>query len=134
MRADPSGNLFASVNRLLATTLELLGVRLALLGTELESAKRRLLASLFWGGIGLILTGVGVLLACAFILMLCWDQYRLLAAGTLALLFLAIGAGSMRHAWSRLNGPSGIFTLSLQELARDGAMLGTERLHEPPRS
>lgn len=132
MRANPSGNLFASVNRLLATTLELLGIRLALLGTELELAKRRLLASLLWGGVGLILTGVGVLLACGFILMLCWEQYRLLAIATLALLFLAIGLASMRHAMRQLNGPSGIFALSLQELARDGAMLGAEKPHEPP--
>lgn len=132
MRPNPSGNLVASVNRVLSTILELLGVRLALLGTELELARRRLLASLFWGGVGLILTGVGVLLACGVIVMLCGEQHRLLAAGALALLCLSTGAAAMRRAWRQRNGPDAIFALSLQELARDGVMLGTEKLHESP--
>jgi uncharacterized membrane protein YqjE len=132
VRTAPSGNLFGSLHRLFATTLELLGVRLELLGTELEWAKRRGLASLFWGGLGLILTGVGVLLACTFVMILFWEQYRLVTAGAMALFFLAIGAGCLRHSWKRLDSPGGIFALSLKELARDGAMLNKERLHEPP--
>lgn len=132
MRVVPSGNLFGSLQRLLATTLELLGVRLELLGTELERAKRRGLANLFWGGLGLILTGVGVMLTCAFVMILFWDHYRLVSAGAMALFFLAVGIGCMRHSWKRLNSSSGIFALSLKELARDRAMLNKERMHEPP--
>lgn len=117
---------------MLATTLELLGVRLELLGTELEWAKRRLLTSLLWGGLGLILTGLGVLLASVFVMILFWEEHRLFSAGIMAALFLAMGLVFLRLSWKRLNNPGGVFTLTLEELARDRAMLNKERLHESP--
>ena len=133
MRSAPSANLLGSLGRLLATSLELLGVRLELLGTELEWAKRQLLTSLIWGGLGLILAGIGILLACAFVMILLWYQHRRVAAGALAVFFLALGTAFLRQSWKALSSTGSPFALSLEELARDGALLRPqERIHEPP--
>ena len=65
--------LFASVRRMLGTVLEIAQVRLELLGTEVEFEKRRLLDGLLWGALGLMVVGVGLVLACGFVILLFWE-------------------------------------------------------------
>ena len=115
--------LFASIRQLLSTTLALAQVRLALLGTEVEQEALRLGLALFWLGLGLLCLGLGMVLVCAFIVIWLWESYRLLALGLLALLFLSSGLGLLLAARQRLQNPSGLFSASLGELARDRAGL-----------
>jgi uncharacterized membrane protein YqjE len=115
----PPLGLFASLRRLLGTALELAQVRLALLGTELERAGQRLLDGLLWGGSALIVLGVGLLLLCAFLLMLVREDYRLAALGGLTVIFLGTAVWLLQTARSRLRNLQNLFELSLNELKQD---------------
>lgn len=124
--ANESG-LFASLRRLLATSLEMAQVRLNLLSTEIELEKRRLFNGLLWGAIALLVTGIGLVLLCGFVILLFWEGYRLTAIGVMAVLFLAVGATLMRLARRQLRQPAGIFNASVTELERDRAELKTTK-------
>lgn len=116
--AAPSG-LFASLRRMLADALALGQVRLELLGNELELEKQRLLEVLVQGALALMLLGLGLVLACGFLLLLLWDGYRLAALGLMALSALAAGAYLLRSAGLRLHRPGGVLQDSLSELRQD---------------
>jgi uncharacterized membrane protein YqjE len=117
--------LFASLRQLLGTAVEALQVRLALLSNEIEQEKLRLFDGLLWAGLALLLLGLGALLLCAFIVVLFWDSHRLLALGTLTLLFLGAGIAVLFMARTRLQSPGGLFNSSVAELGRDRAGLDT---------
>ncbi len=117
--AGSSGGLFDSLRRLLATVIEIAQVRLDLLSTELEIEKQRVLAGLLFGVAALLVLGVGVVLACGFVILLLWDGYRLAAVGVLALGFFGSGLWLMRGAQERLRSPGGLFAASVAELKRD---------------
>ena len=116
---EPPLGLFASLRRLLGTALELAQVRLALLGTELERAGQRLLDGLLWGGAALIVLGVGLMLLCAFLLMLVREDYRLAALGGLTVIFLGAAVWLLQAARSRLRSLQNLFELSINELKQD---------------
>ena len=133
---DPlrESGLFASLNRLLSTVLDMAQVRLQLLGTEVELEKRRLFDGLLWGGIAIVVLGLGLVLLCGFIILLFWEGYRLAAVGGMMLLFLGGGALMLRHARQRLgnrNTSKSMFDASLTELKRDQAELKS-RAHDTP--
>lgn len=124
MTASKKGSgLFASLHQLLDTAVEILQVRLALLSNELQQEKLRLFDGLLWAGLALMLLGLGVLLLCAFIVVLFWDGYRLQALGALSVLFLAVGGLLLHAARARLQSPGGPFNTSVEELGRDRAGL-----------
>jgi hypothetical protein len=118
-RASPAVGLLASLRRLLNTLLETAQVRLELLGTELEAEKRRLIDALVFSAIALVCMGLGLVLACATVVLMVPEWARLPAVGALAVLFLAIGFGLLRLARHRLRNPLGMFRASTKELARD---------------
>jgi uncharacterized membrane protein YqjE len=119
--------LLASLRQLMGTVLETAQLRLALLSNEVEQEKLRLFDGLLWAGLALLLLGLGALLLCAFIIVLFWDSHRLLALGTLALLFLGAGTVLLVRARRRLQSRGGMFNSSVAELARDRAELGAGR-------
>ncbi len=123
--SDTEPGLMASLRRLLGTAVETLQLRLSLLSNEIEQEKLRLFDGLLWAGLALLLLGLGALLLCAFVVVLFWDEHRLLALGGLTLLFLGTGIWTMFRARSRLQSRGGLFNSSVTELARDRAGLDT---------
>lgn len=121
--------LFASLTRLLATALEMAQVRLDLLGTEVELEKRRIFEVLVLGACALFILGVGVVLACAFIILMFWDGYRLAAVGVLAASCLVGGIFLIQKLRQRLCNSKGMFHASLAELQRDQADLKASDPH-----
>ena len=115
----PASGLFASLRRLLGTALELAQVRLELLSSEVEFEKRRLFDSLLRAAIGLSLLGVGLVLLCAFLILLMSENYRLAALGVMALLILIAALLLLGSARQRLRSPKGVFSASVSELKRD---------------
>ena len=111
--------LFASLSRLLGTSVELVQLRLELLGNDLELEKLRLIGAALRALVGLLLLGIGLLLAVGFVLLLVGEPHRLLATGLMALLFVAGGVGLMFAARRRLQRGGGIFGGTVSELARD---------------
>lgn len=125
--ANPDSGLFGSVRQLLATGVETLRVRLELLSTEVEQEKLRLFDAVLWAGLALLLLGMGLLFLCGLIVVLLWEQHRLLALGALATLFLGVGVWVLQQARARLRAPGGLFATSVAELERDRTELSRER-------
>lgn len=128
-RGAPGAGLFQSLKRLASTGLELVQVRLELLVSELEQEKLRIFDALAWAAIGLLLLGLGLLLAAGLLVALTPEPWRPL---TLALLILGcLGGGLMmlNRARQRLASPGGLLAASRAELARDG-----DGLAPPPTS
>ncbi|WHZ11549.1 MAG: hypothetical protein OJF60_001988 [Burkholderiaceae bacterium] len=119
----PREGLFASLRRLLATTLELVQVRIDLLLAEAEREKLRVFDGLLWAGVGLMLLGVGVILLCGLIVALLWQYHRLAVLAVLTLLLLIAGAVLIHLARRRLRNPAGVLQASVDELRRDLAAL-----------
>lgn len=125
--ATSDGGLFASARQLLATGVETLRVRLELLSTEVEQEKLRLFDAVLWAGMALLLLGMGLLFLCGLIVVLLWDQHRLLALGGLTVSFLGSGYWVLQIARARLRAPGGLFASSVAELERDRSELARER-------
>jgi uncharacterized membrane protein YqjE len=122
--------LFASIRRLSATVLELAQVRIDLLSTELELEKRRIFDGLLWGAFAVVVLGVGLVLACGFVMLLFWNTHRLVTAGVLASAFLGSGILLAVMARRRLRSLDGMFRLSLNELEQDITELRSTNNHE----
>ena len=116
--------LFHSARQVLAGVLEMAQIRLELLGTEFEMEKRRLLTGLLWGALALLALLLGLMLACALVILLFWDGYRLVATGVLCGVFLLVGLVMLRQSRDSLcaNGLQP-FEASLAELRQDAAGL-----------
>lgn len=125
--ATSDGGLFASARQVLATGVEILRVRLELLSTEVEQEKLRLFDAVLWAGMALLLLGMGLLFLCGLIVVLLWDQHRLLALGGLTVIFLGSGYWVLQIARTRLRAPGGLFASSVAELERDRSELARER-------
>ncbi len=116
--APPPAGLFDALRRLLGTTVGLAQVRFELFATDLEFEKQRLIGAALRALVGLLLLGVGLLLAVAFVLLLVEPQHRLAALGVLALGLLAGGAWLLRAARNHA-GAESAFAATSAELKRD---------------
>lgn len=126
----------ASLQGLGATLLAMGQTRLALLATELEEEKQRLLATLAWGAVALLLGCMACLFLAAFVTVLFWDTpHRLLAMACVTLLF---AAGAAWAAWRvRQLGRTpegGMLSASLAELEADCAALALAASRHPASS
>lgn len=117
--ASSSKGLLSSVRTLLATLLAIFHNRLELLTTELEEEKLRLLRVLAWGALALLLGGMSILFLATFILVLFWDEYRLLAAGGLAALFVVACGLAVYRVKAHWMAATGLLSATLAELEHD---------------
>lgn len=122
--AGPQPALFDSLRRLLGTTVELAQLRIELLGTDLQLEKLRLVGAALRALIALLLLGIGLVLAVAFVLLLVDEAHRTVAVGVLAVVFVLAGLWLMRAAQRRLQEGEPTFAATTAELARDRDALG----------
>ena len=123
MPASRAG-LFDSLRQLSATALELAQLRLELLVADLELEKLRLIEAALFALLGLTLLGLGLVLLCAFVLLLVGEAYRLQALGVLLLLCLGAGLMLLQLAKRRLRDGKLMLAATRAELSRDSAALG----------
>jgi len=120
-----AGGLSQSLRRLLDTALDFVRVRLELFGSELEQEKLRLFDALLRAAIGLMLLGLALVLAIAFVVLLFQEPYRLPAVGVLTLVFGGGGWWLLLRAREGLRAAEGgPFALTLGEMRRDRDALG----------
>ncbi|MGH6647978.1 phage holin family protein [Aquabacterium sp.] len=117
--APPSGGLLASTRGLLATLLEIFHTRLELLSTELEEEKLRLLKVLAWGAVALMFGGMGFLFLSTFVVVLFWDEHRLLAVGAMAALFMLACAVAVARVGVHWQASTALLAATLAELKHD---------------
>lgn len=90
--ASAAQGLKGSVQALMVTVLAIFQTRLALLSTELEEEKQRLLATMAWGAVAILLGSFALMFLALFVAVLFWDSHRLLALGAMAAVFAALAA------------------------------------------
>lgn len=111
--------LWASLQRLLATSAEILHTRVDLLATELEEEGLRVKELLLYERVSLFFLGLGLLLATLFVILAFWDTHRLSVLAAFAVFYLAIGAGTALVARNKLKTRPRLFSATLSELGKD---------------
>lgn len=119
----PRAGLFESLRQLLATAVALAQVRLELLATDLELERNRLLGGALYALLGLMLLGLGIVLAVVLVMLLLWDSHRVVALVAMIVLFAGGGLGLLLAARRRLTGGESLLSATTAELARDRAAL-----------
>ncbi len=111
--------LMASVKRLTGSLIAILSTRLELLANELQEERVRLTQMLLFALIALFCLGTGLMLLNAFVVVLFWDDHRLLALGLLSLVYLIAGAAVAMVVRAKVQTGSKLFAASLAELDKD---------------
>lgn len=117
----------ASVKRLLSTLTSIVSTRLELLANELHEERLRLTQMLLFALFALFCFGLGILLLTVFIVVLFWDDHRLVVTGALSAVFFALGLSMVLLLRRRAQAKPRLFSASLAELARDRAQLDTSQ-------
>ena len=120
---DQRPGLFQSGKRLVGTLIAIVHDRLELLSTEVQEEIGRVAFLLLWGSAALFFALLGLAFAGLLIIILLWDEHRVLAAGLIAALFLLLGAGAAWLAVRQIAAKPRPFDASLNELAKDREML-----------
>lgn len=127
---EAGSGLMASIKRLLSTLVSIATARLELLANELQEERLRLMQMLFFALFALFCFGLGILLLTVFIVVLFWDDHRLVVTGTLSVFFFALGLLMVMLLRSKAQAGSRLFSVSLAELAKDREHLSAS--HDGP--
>jgi uncharacterized membrane protein YqjE len=115
--------LFDSGKRVLGTVIAIVHDRFELLSTELQEEIGRVAFLLLWGAIALFFAFLGIAFAGLLVIIVLWDEHRVLAAGLIAALFLVLAAGAAMLAVRQVGAKPRPFDASLSELAKDRELL-----------
>ncbi len=121
-KAQPTSQgqgLGASLQGLLATLLAIVHTRLELLATEVEEEKRRMLATLAWGAVAVLLACFALAFAAVFITVVLWESHRLWVLGVMTLSFSAISFWAMQKVKALTSGTDLMLSATLAELDTD---------------
>ena len=118
-----SPGLLESLSTLAATLVAIAHTRLDLLSADVEEGRAHVLSLLVLALAALFFIGVGVVLAAILLVVAFWDSHRLLALGSIAGLFLAVGVGAWAYALHKARTKPRLFAASLSELLKDRQQL-----------
>jgi uncharacterized membrane protein YqjE len=118
----PQG-LLASLRHMFATMLALVHTRVELFTTEIEEEIQRAAGILLWALVALFFGSLTVLFLAVLILIVFWEDHRVLAASliTAAFLLLTLTFGLLARA--RLRAKPRFLAASIEELKRDRSAL-----------
>jgi uncharacterized membrane protein YqjE len=117
-RPRPAGALQA-LKRMLATLVALVHTRLELFTTEIEEEIQRAASILLWALVALFFGSLTVLFVAVTVLIIFWDQNRILAASLITATFLVLTAVFAFLARARLRAKPRFMAASIDELKRD---------------
>lgn len=115
--------LFESLSALSATLIAMVYTRLDLLSTDLEEERAHASVQLVLALTALFFIGVGVVLTTILLVAAFWDTHRLLALGSLAGFFLAVGVVAGAFSIHKARTKPRLFAASLSELHKDRQQL-----------
>ncbi len=119
--------LIASLRRVAATLVALAQTRLQLVSVELEEQLEYISAVLLWSIGAMFFAALTVLLLAFTIVIVFWDEHRLLAAGGVTASFALIALFAWFGVRRLLAERPRFFAATARELARDAATLRGER-------
>ncbi len=111
--------IFDSVKSLLASVVAMAHNRVELLSTELQEELARIVSVLLWSITALLCTIVGLTFVAVLILLSVGESHRALAAGIIAVVFLAVAAGATLYVRGLHKARPRPFDASLSELEKD---------------
>ncbi len=111
--------MLGSVRELARTLLSIVETRARLAASELEEQAVRLVEIAIWFALAILFLSVALVFFSLLVLIAFWDSHRMLAAGTLAIVYLAVGIGAMLLARTRLRERPPLFSATLEELGKD---------------
>jgi len=114
-----AGGVVAALKRMLATLLAIVHTRLELFTTEIEEEIQRAATILLWALVALFFGTLTVLMLALTILIVFWDNNRILAASLITGTFLALTGLTAYLARARLKAKSRFMGASIDELKRD---------------
>jgi uncharacterized membrane protein YqjE len=115
--------LLALIRHIGATIVALLHTRIELLATEFEEELQRRFIIFLWMMLALLFGGLSIIMLAITLLIIFWDDHRVLAAVliTSAFVITAIAMGYLAQA--RMKYKPRFMAASLEELKRDHAQL-----------
>ena len=126
-RDQPATGLFASARDLLATALAIAHTRLELVTTEIEEELHRVAEILLWMFVVVFFAGLTVLMVAFVIVIVFWDEHRVLAAGLTTLGFLAITGIALAVVRAKARARPKLLEATIEEIRRDREALGDHR-------
>ncbi|MDD5180204.1 MAG: phage holin family protein [Gallionellaceae bacterium] len=117
------GGLFNSLRMLAATLVATGQTRLELFSIEIEEERTRLGSMLLWTLAAMFCAALCIVLVTLWVVVVFWDDHRLLALGILAFLFLL---GALLAGWIALGKARAkprLFAASIRELSKDREQL-----------
>ena len=118
-RPSRSSSLMDSAKRMLATIIALVSTRLELFTTEIEEEIQRAASILMWALVALFFGSLTVLMIAFTVIIIFWDDHRILAAALVTSSFLVLTLIFALMARSRLKMKSRFMAASIDELKRD---------------
>jgi uncharacterized membrane protein YqjE len=115
--------ILAAAGRIAATVVAMVGTRLELAAVEFQEDVRRLLGALAWTLLAVFLACSALLFVALFVIVLCWDSFRLQAVAGVAILFGLGAALILARVRAGLNAQAPLFASTLAELRSDVAYL-----------
>ncbi|MCK9503894.1 MAG: phage holin family protein [Porticoccaceae bacterium] len=122
-----SKSLLESLTILAATLVAVAHTRLELFFADLEEDREHFLAQLITALVSLFCFGVGVVLATILVVMLFWNEHRLLVLAILTGIFLATGGALWARVRNNMKKRPRLFAASLAELGKDREQLVSRR-------
>lgn len=122
-----SGGLFASARHMLATALAIAHTRLELITTEIEEELYRVAEILLWGFVAIFFAGLTVLMGAFLVVLLWWEEHRLLAASLTVLAFLAVTLAALALTLRKARARPKLLHATIEELKRDRDAIEGER-------
>jgi uncharacterized membrane protein YqjE len=111
--------LMDAAKRMLATLIALVHTRLELFTTEIEEEIQRAASILLWALVALFFGTLTVLMIAMTILIVFWDDNRVLAASLITATFFVLTAVFVFLARARLRAKPRFMASSIEELRRD---------------
>lgn len=121
-----TSGLLGSAKRLLATLTGVVATRLELLANELQEERLRLVQMLIFVLFAVFCFCMGVLLLALFLVVLFWDEHRLVVLAALSVAFFVSGGVLVMLLQNKLRQGSKLFSVSLAELTKDRKSLGEQ--------
>jgi len=115
--------LLASVRHFGATIVALLHTRIELISTEVEEELQRGVIILLWMMLALLFGGLAMLMLAITVLVVFWDDHRVLVAVLITLAFMLTAAVMAFLAHAHVRHKPRFMAASIEELKRDRAYL-----------
>jgi len=112
-----------SLRALGATVLALVCARVKLIAVELQEERARAGQKLVLVVLAALFLAMGMLLAAFLVIVLFWDAHRMLAAGGVTLLYLAIGGWALVRLREMNHNSPPPFSATMSEFANDLKLL-----------